>query len=138
MTGEADPTRVVADADVLAADLLVGGAAREALDVVRRHSWLELVATEELLAEATAVVAGLADADLADDWRAAAGALADVVEQPPDDHPALAAAYRGDAAQLLSFDDRLGDAFVAVFDPAAAYEHAVGESYPGPDRDPRA
>ena len=157
MTGEADPTRVVADADVLAADLLVGGAAREALDVVRRHSWLELVATEELLVEAAAVVAELADADLADDWRAAVETLADVVEQPPDDHPALAAAYRGDAAQLLSFDDRLGsaetgaalqgvmdvsvrspDAFVAVFDPAATYEHAVGESYPGPDRDPRA
>ena len=157
MSSDADPTRVVADADVLAADLLVGGAAREALAVVRRHSWLELVATEELLVEAAAVVAELADADLADDWRAAVETLADVVEQPPDDHPALAAAYRGDAAQLLSFDDRLGsaetgaalqgvmdisvrspDAFVAVFDPAAVYEHAVGESYPGPDHDPRA
>ena len=157
MAGEADPTRVVADADVLAADLLIGGAAREALAVVRRHSWLELVATEELLTEAAAVVAELADADLADDWLAAAETLADIVEQPPGDHPALAAAYRGDAAQLLSFDDRLGsaetgaalqgvmdvsvrspDAFLAVFDPAAAYEHAVGESYPGPDHDPRA
>jgi hypothetical protein len=35
---DADPTRVVADADVLAADLLVGGVARDALDHVRAHS----------------------------------------------------------------------------------------------------
>ena len=44
--------RVVADADVLAADLLVGGSAREALDIVRRHSWLEFVVTDSLLNDA--------------------------------------------------------------------------------------
>jgi hypothetical protein len=32
---------------------------------------------------------------------------------------------------------RTPDAFVAVVDPAGLYEATVGESYPGPDRDPR-
>ncbi|WP_254839985.1 DUF7384 family protein [Natronomonas marina] len=158
MTGDGgpDPTRVVADADVLAADLLVGGAARAALDHLRRHSWLELVVTEELLADAEAVVAALADDELASDWRATVEAWAVVVDQPSGDHPALAAAYRGGAVHLLSLDGRLQsaeaganlrgvmdvsvrspDAFATVFDPAAVYELAFGEAYPGPDRDPR-
>jgi predicted nucleic acid-binding protein len=158
MTGDGgpDPTRVVADADVLAADLLVGGAARAALDHLRRHSWLDLVVTDELLADAEAVVAALADDQLASDWRATVEAWAVVVDQPTGDHPALAAAYRGGAAHLLSLDERLRspaaganlrgvmdvsvrspDAFDTVFDPAAVYELAFGEAYPGPDRDPR-
>ena len=149
-------TRIVADADVLAADLLVGGPARAALDRVREHSWLDLVATDELLADAEAVVAALADEALAGDWRASAAERAVVVEQPPGDHPALAAAYRGNAAHLLSLDGRLRsaeaganlrgvmdvsvrspDAFVTVFDPAAVHELAFEEPYPGPDCDPR-
>ena len=160
MTGEdapPDPTRVVADADVLAADLLVGGPARRALDVVRRHSWLDLVATDPLLADAEAVVAELAESGLADDWRGLLAARAVLFDQPAGDHPALAAALHGDAAHLLSFDERLRsaragaelsgivdvsvrspDAFATVFDPAAVYETAVGDDYPGPDRDPRA
>ena len=152
-----DHSRVAAGADVLAADLLVGGDARAALDHVRRHSWLELVVTEELLADAEAVVAALADAELARDWRATLEERAVVVEQPPADHPALAAAYQGDAAHLLSLDGRLRsaeaganlrgvmdvsvrspDAFATVFDPAAVYELVFEEPYPGPDRDPRA
>ncbi|MFB6354291.1 MAG: hypothetical protein ABEJ92_09415, partial [Halobacteriales archaeon] len=60
--------RVVADADVLAADLLCGGSAREALDLVRAHDWVTLVASEPLLDDAATVVADLADGDLADDW----------------------------------------------------------------------
>ena len=56
---EADPTWVVADADVLAADLLCGEAAenpaRTALDHVRRHSWMSLVASDPLLDDAQAV-----------------------------------------------------------------------------------
>jgi hypothetical protein len=152
-----DPTRVVADADVLAADLLVGDAARDALDVLRRHGWLDLVVTDPLLDDAVAVVAELADAALADGWRRRVGDWAVVVDQPAGDHPALSAAYRGKAAHLLSFDERLRsarggaelrgvmdvsvrspDAFATVFDPAAVYETAVGDDYPGPDRDPRA
>ena len=148
--------RVVADADVLAADLLGGGGAREALDVVRRHSWLELVVTEPLLADAEAVISRLGDAELAEEWRRLLEERAVVVDQPAGDHPALAAALHGDAAHLLSFDERLRsaragaelrgvvdvsvrspDAFAAVFDPAAVYETAVGDDYPGPDRDPR-
>lgn len=151
-----DPTRVVADADVLAADLLVGGAAREALEHVWRHSWLELVATDVLLDDAEAVVADLADPGLAADWRATLEGWALRVEQPAGDHPALAAAYRGEAAHLLSLDERLQspqagaslrgqldvsvrspDAFATVFDPAAVYEATFDDDYSGPDRDPR-
>ena len=151
-----DPTRVVADADVLVADLLVGGPARAVMDVVRSHSWLELVATGPLLEEARAAVEALADRSLADDWRTAIGDLAVVVEQPPEDRPALAAAYRGRASQVVTFDERLRsaeagaalrglfevsvrspEAFLAVVDPATLYELAFEGPYPGPDRAPR-
>ena len=148
--------RVVADADVMAADLLCGGPAREALDLVRAHDWLTLVASEPLLDDAAAVVATLADDGLAGDWRAAAGDLAVLVEHPPDDQPALACAYRGDARHVLSLAPALQsaragaairarvetsvkapDAFVRLFDPASLYPVVVGGDYPGPDRDPR-
>jgi hypothetical protein len=151
------PERFVADADVLAADLLVGGAARAAVDLARAHSWVTLVATEPLLADAEAVIADCADPELAADWREKIDALVELVDQPADDHPALAAAYNGDATQLLSFDDglrsvqtgaalrkyvdvsvRSPEAFVRLFDPASIYEVAVGGEYPGPDRDSRA
>lgn len=154
---EVDHGRIVADADVLAADLLVGGAARDALDHVRRHSWLDLVATEPLLDDAEAVVADLADADLAMDWRRTLEEFAVVVDQPEGDHPALAAAYRGEAAHVVSMDERLRspeaganlrgamdvsvrspDAFASVFDPSGVYELLFDDEYPGPDRDPRA
>jgi len=153
---EADPTRVVADADVLAADLLVGDAARDALDHVRRHSWMDLVASDPLLDDAEAVVTDLADAGLAGDWRDRLAGDCVRVEHPADDHPALAAAYRGGAAHLLSFDDRLTsaagnrsvrphmavsarqpDAFARLFDPASLHEAQFDDPYPGPDRDPR-
>ncbi|PSQ41012.1 hypothetical protein BRD07_06100 [Halobacteriales archaeon QS_9_68_42] len=146
--------RIVADADVLAADLLVGGSAREALDIARRHSWLESVVTDPLLSDAEAVIADLVDDELAADWRRLIEKRAVVVDQPSGDHPALAAAYRGEAAHLLSLDGRLQspeagtdlrgvmdvsvrspDAFVSVFDPAAVYELLFEEPYPGPDRD---
>lgn len=154
---EVDHGRIVADADVLAADLLVGGAPRDALDHVRRHSWLDLVATEPLLDDAEAVVADLADEDLAGDWRRTLEGSAVVVDQPAGDHPALAAAYRGGAAHLVSMDERLRspeagaalrgamdvsvrspDAFASVFDPAGVYELLFDDEYLGPDRDPRA
>lgn len=154
---EVDHGRIVADADVLAADLLVGGAARDALDHVRRHSWLDLVATGPLLDDAEAVVADLADADLAGEWRARLDEVAVVVDQPEGDHPALAAAYRGGAAHVVSMDERLQspaaganlrgamdvsvrspDAFATVFDPAGVYDLLFADGYPGPDRDPRA
>jgi hypothetical protein len=158
MSSEREPNhaRVVADADVLAADLLVGGAAREALDHVRRHSWLELVATARLLEDAEAVVADLSAAELAADWRRTLEARAVVVDQPEGDHPALAAAYRGNAPHVVSLDERLHgpaaganlrgvmdvsvrspDAFATVFDPAATYERVFADAYPGPDCDPR-
>ena len=157
-TEPVDPTpgRVVADADVLAADLLVGGDARDALDGVRAHSWVVLVASDPLLADAQAVVAELADADLAAGWRARAADAREPVAHPPGDHPALASAYRGGAMHLLTFDERLRSAdagaairghvetsikhprgFAALFDPASLYDAVVGGSYPGPDRDPR-
>jgi predicted nucleic acid-binding protein len=154
--GEADPTRVVADADVLAADLLVGGPAREALDCVREHSWMTLVASDDLLAEAAAVVADLTDPDLAADWRERADREREAVDHPPGDHPGLASAYRGRAAHLLTSDEGLAsaganrslqshmqvsvrtpDAFARLFDPGALYEATHDGAYPGPDRDPR-
>lgn len=154
---DADPTRVAADADVLAADLLVGGVARDALDHVRSHSWLTLVASDHLLDDAEAVIATLADDTLAADWRACLERDRTSVDHPDEDHPGLASAYRGRAAHLLSFDDGLGsaganlslqshmqvsirspDAFARLFDAQALYEATHDDAYPGPDRDPRA
>ena len=152
-----NPARVVADADVLAADLLVGGDAREALDHVRRHSWVDLVASDQLLEETESLVADLADPELASAHRTRLEDERVRVEQPEGDHPALASAYRGSAAHLLSYDDRLGsakagltlqtrvsvsirppDAFARLFDPESLYEAVEGGDYPGPDVDPRA
>lgn len=157
MAADADPARVVADVDVLVADLLVGGAAREALDHVRRHSWVDLVASDTLLADARAVIAELAAADLADGWLDRVERERVAVEHPPGDHPGLASAYRGGAAHLLTFDDdltsaganlslqsrvtvsvRTPDAFARLFDPERLYESVHDDAYPGPDRDPRA
>lgn len=156
---EPSPARVVADADVLAADLFVDGDARRALDCVRRHSWVTLVASDALLDDAEAVIETLGDADLAADWRAKVEDLREPVDHPDGDHPGLASAYRGGAMHLLSFDDRLGSvqaganlqgkvplsvrhpkAFATLFDADSLYREVVGgdPGYPGPDRDPRA
>ncbi|QLG49050.1 DUF7384 family protein [Natrinema halophilum] len=156
MPEESDPARVVADADVLAADLLLGGDARESLDHVRRHSWIDLVASDPLLEETERLVATLADPDLAADHRARLEAERIRVDQPEGDHPALASAYQGGAAHLLSYDERLRsaeagltlqprvavsirppDAFVTLFDAASLYEATEGGEYAGPDRNPR-
>jgi predicted nucleic acid-binding protein len=156
MTDRPNPARVVADADVLAADLLVGGSARAALDHVRRHSWVKLVASDQLLEDAMAIVAALADEPLASDWRDRIEDERVAVEHPSDDHPGLASAYRGAAAHLLSFDETLTsaeaglslqdwiqlsvrhpDAFARLFDPESLYGAVEGGPYPGPDRDPR-
>jgi len=152
----ADPARVVADADVLAADLLVGGAARDALDRVRAHSWVGLVASDALLEDAAAVIADVADGGLAADWRERVEPERVAVDHPAGDHPALASAYRGGAAHVLSFDGaltsagtnrsvqpymavsvRTPDAFARLFDPEPLYESLHEEPYPGPDCDPR-
>ncbi|WP_458187988.1 DUF7384 family protein [Haladaptatus sp. NG-WS-4] len=151
-----NPARIVADADVLAADLLVGGDAREAMDVVREHSWVELIASDELLSDAEWVVRELANDELARDWRENIDDLRVEVEQTPGDHPALASANAGNAAHILSYDDGLRsaktgaslqkrisvsvkrpDGFVGLFDAASLYEAVVGGEYPGPDRDAR-
>lgn len=148
--------RVVADADVLAADLLVGGPAREALDHVRRHSWVDLLASDPLLDDAAALIADLSDADLAADWRERVAALRTPVEHPDGDHPGLATAYRGEAGHLLTLDGELRsvetnlgvaphldlsvrspDSFARLFDPERVYPAVEGGAYPGPDRDPR-
>ncbi|MCU4717754.1 DUF7384 family protein [Halapricum hydrolyticum] len=154
---DASPARVVADADVLVADLLVGGLAREALDHVRRHSWLALLASDPLLEDTEAVVAELADPELAAAHHERLAAATERVEHPAGDHPALATAYRGGAAHLLSYDASLRsaqtglsvqphadlsvrppDAFARLFDPASLHGLVEGDTYPGPDSDPRA
>ena len=151
-----DPARVVADADVLVADLLVGGASREALELVWTHSWLELIASEALLADATHVVTHLADAALAADWQEMIREEVRLVEPTLSGHPALAAAAESDAASVLSLNPALQrpgtgaairslvatsvkspTAFVTMTDPAVLYPTVVGGSYPGPDRAPR-
>lgn len=154
MSGEtANPARIVAGADVLAADLLVGGAAREALDHVRRHSWVDLLASDQILDDAAGVVQTLADEQLAADWRALAARERVSVSHPDGDHPGLATAYRGEAAHLLTFDPDLASAstnlsvqpyaalsirppgaFARLFDPESLYESLHDDSYPGPDR----
>jgi len=156
MTTEPSPARVVADADVLAADLLVGDPSRAALDHVREHSWLTLVASDHLLDDAAAVIRRLGDADLARDWRARIERECGLVDHPAEDHPALAVAYRGGAMHLLTLDDsflsvsagaalrgrvetspRHPRAFDALFDAESLYREVVGGEYPGPDRDAR-
>jgi hypothetical protein len=156
MPTEPSPTRVTADADVLAADLLVGGPSRAALDHVREHSWLTLVASDPLLDDAAAVIGELADDELAQNWRDRMERECELVDHPPEDHPALASAYRGGAMHLLTLDESLTsaagvaalrgrvetsprhpDAFDTLFDADSLYREAVGGAYPGPDRDPR-
>lgn len=157
MSDRPNPARLVADADVLAADVFVDGDARRALDHVREHSWVELVATEELLDDAAYVVATLGDDELANAWRERIEELVELVDQQSGDHPGLAAAHHGNAAHLLSFDDGLRTAdvgmkvkartdvsikhpagFATLFSPESLYDAVVGGEYPGPDCDPRA
>ncbi len=152
-----DPTRVVADVDVLAADLFVDGDARAALDIVRSHSWLTLILTESLLEETAAVIATLADDRLAADWRTTAATAGIVVEPTHEGHPALVAAADGNAATILSHDERFQRAatgaairpylatsvkspasFCHLVDPSSLYGVVADGPYPGPDRDPRA
>lgn len=154
---DSSPTRIAAGADVLAADVLVGGSSRDALDLVRSHSWLTLVASDVLRDDAEAVVAGLGSDGLASEWRARIDDVVEGVSQESGDHPALASAVHGNAAHLLTFDESLGgvtagmglkphaalsvrppDAFTAVFDAASLYETVHHDAYPGPDREPRA
>jgi predicted nucleic acid-binding protein len=157
MSETPDPTRVVADADVLAADLLVGGNARAALDHLRRHSWTTLVASDALLDDTETVVAALATAELATAHRDRLEAWTERVDHPTGDHPGLASAYRGGAPHLLSFDPdltsvgagaslkphvdvsvRTPDAFARLFNPERLWPEVGDGPYPGPDRDPRA
>jgi len=166
-TPETHPARIVADADVLVADLLAGesvarsdprggNAARDAMDAIRRHSWVELVASDALLDDAQAVIRELADDDLAAAWRERIENLRVEVAHPEGDHPALASAYRGEAAHILSHDEDLRSArasasfgsrlnvsvktpegFASLFDAGSLYEAVEGGEYPGPDRNPR-
>lgn len=152
-----DPASFVADADVLAADLLLDGPARAALDLARAHDWITVIASEELLDDAAAVIATTADRDLATAWQEQATDLVELVSHSPGDHPGLASAVAGNAAHVLTYNPdllspganvafqgrvdvsiRSPDAFVGLFDPASMYETVVGGEYPGPDTDPRA
>lgn len=151
-----DPTRVVADADVLAADLFIDGPARAAMDVVRSHSWLELFASDALLDEAETVITRLGSPALAADWRTQLQDHRHFVDHEPGDTPSIASAYAAEAGHLLTYDDRLTgatagvtmrramplsvrtpEAFVATVDVASLYAAAIGGDYPGPDADPR-
>lgn len=153
---ESQPVRVVADADVLVADLCGDGDARAALEPLWQQSWTTLVASDDLLDDAEAVIETVADSDLATDWRATIDSWREPVVHPPNDHPALGSAYRGGAMQLLSFDEELTGsqtgaalsgrfpvsvrapaAFAQLFTPESLYETVADGPYPGPDREPR-
>jgi hypothetical protein len=156
VSDEERAARVVADADVLASDLLIGGPARDALDHVRAHSWVVLLASDVLLADAEAVITALSDEGLAADWRDRIDAKRTPVTNPAGDHPGLASAYRGEAGHLLTFEDdlrsveanlsvqpyadlsvRSPDAFARLFDPGRMYPAVADGEYLGPDCDSR-
>ena len=147
-----DPARVVADADVLAADLFIDGASRDALDLLRSHSWLELVVTEALIEDTKVLISDLAESGLADDWERWVRTCGTVFEPSIGGHSALVAAHAGNAATVLSLDDRLlsaqagvairphvttsiksPTAFCKLVDPSSLYETLFADSYPGPD-----
>ena len=153
---EATPLRVVADADVLAADCCVDGPARAVLDELYQHSWMTLIASDQLLADAESVIETLVTPSVATAWRERITEWRQPVEHPSTDHPALGSAYRGGAMHVLSFDDQLTgsaagaslnthvsvsirrpDAFQLLFDPESLYAVAHDDQYPGPDRRPR-
>lgn len=148
--------KIVADADVLAADLFLNDSARAALDLIRSHSWITLVASDILIDQTTTLIEHLSSTTLATQWAQKIRQRTTTIEHPPSDHPALAAALRGNSAHILSYDPNLTsaktgavlrshgptsvkhpEAFVRLFDPKTAYEHTTGSPYPGPDRDPR-
>jgi len=150
---EPSPTRVVADADVLAADCCLDGPSRAVLDELYAHSWMTLVASDRLLADAECVIASVASQSLADEWREQIDGWRQRVDHPAGDQPAVGSAYRGGAMQLLSFDDTLTssaagtalnkhvpisvrqpDAFRLLFDAESLYATTHDEPYPGPDR----
>lgn len=156
MAPSPNPAGIVADADVLAADVLIDGPARRAMDLVRSHGWISLYYSEPVIEDTVAVLETIASATIASEWRTLITALGIPVEHPPDDHPAIGAALSADAANVLSYDESLltaaagtairthgetsvkrPDAFVRLFDPERVYPVVVGGAYPGPDRDPR-
>ena len=153
---EPRPTRVVADADVLAADVCLDGDARRALGALYQHSWTTLVASDRLVADAEAVIESVADESLASDWRDCIDTWREPVDQPAGDHPAVASAYRGGAMHVLSVTESLTAsgtgvalqerfpvsirqpaAFALLFDPESLYATDHDDAYPGPDREPR-
>lgn len=107
MSGAVDPASVVVDADVLAADVFIDGAARAAMDVLRRHEWIEVSASDRLLDDAVAIIGRLGDDALAEDWRALFEARRTPVDHPAGDHPALATAYAAGAGHVLTLDEQL-------------------------------
>lgn len=151
------PTRVVADADVLAVDCCLAGPSRAVLDELYTHSWITLVASDQLLDDAETVIETVASQSVAREWRKQINEWRQPVDHLPSDHPALGSAYRGGAMHVLSFDDELTssaagaalktripisvrqpDAFRLLFDPKSLYESEIAETYPGADREPRA
>lgn len=148
--------RVVADADVLAADLFLDKSARSALDLIRSHSWITLITSDTLIDQTTSLIEQLSSVTLAKKWVHKIQQHSTTIDHPATDHPALATAIRGNAAHVLSHDPELTSAktgavlqshgstsvkhpkaFVQIFDPKTAYEHINGTDYPGPDHDPR-
>ncbi|WP_240729907.1 DUF7384 family protein [Halalkalirubrum salinum] len=144
---EPSPAAIVVDADVWAADLFgVDEAATTAIDQLWQHTWIDVIASDALLADAVAVIDAVVDAsdddtatatDVSDEsqtspsaaWRSTLDAWRRRVTHPAGDHPALGSAYRGGAMHVLSYDDRLTGAGAAA---------ALNDRFPISIREPAA
>ncbi len=114
MTEPPDPTCIVADVDVLAADLFIDGFAREALSMIRETPALSLVLTDTLIDQTVAVIEHFGDTELADTWEHRVRTDFETVEPVLAGHPGLVAAAAASAGTLLSHDERLQRARAGV------------------------
>jgi len=135
---ETYPSRVVLGPTVLAAAVDdADDAARDTLDLVLEHPAVTLVASDALLDAAATIAADRTGEAAAAELRDRVADARLVPTHPPDDHPALASAYRANAAHLVTGDPDLRDAdaaaalgplrvsarspaaFLRIFDPGA-------------------
>lgn len=114
MTDRPDPMRVVADVDVLAADVFLDGSARAAVSLIRESPDLTLVVTDDLLTEARDLIADFTDDSVAAAWERCARTDFHVVDPSSSGHPALVAAEAGDAATVLTHDEQFQTASAGV------------------------
>ncbi|MFB6186889.1 MAG: hypothetical protein ABEI86_08495 [Halobacteriaceae archaeon] len=151
-----DKTTFVIDSDVLIADLLIDGKARQALDLLRSHSWITVSISPELITECTTVLAEFIDDAVVNAWEEKITTFGNCVTPTATGNRALACAKEADAAHVITYDQRLlgvkagvnmkpyvetsvktPDSFLSIFEPEQLYEAVYDSPYEGPDQDPR-